>query len=78
MPKLKTYSILPMHDMNVIDDASAKALTQTDMIILILPRRQNTYCRDLVCVLTTNMWNRKFYTFLHFWWVDKSTWFTQS
>ena len=24
------------------------------------------------------MWNRKFYTFLHFWWVDKSTWFTQS
>jgi len=22
---------------------------------------------DLVCVLTTNMWNRKFYTFLHFW-----------
>ena len=27
MPKLKTYSILPMHDMNVIDDASAKALT---------------------------------------------------
>jgi len=24
---------------------------------------------DLLCVLTTNMWNRKFYTFLHFWFV---------
>jgi len=24
---------------------------------------------DLVCVLTTNMWNRKFYTFLHFWFI---------
>ena len=25
---------------------------------------------DLLCVLTTNMWNRKFYTFLHFWFVS--------
>jgi len=25
--------------------------------------------KGLTCVLTTNMWNRKFYTFLHFWFV---------